>query len=703
MGESKLRNEGESGSRHGRSPVRLPNSGFLFGTQYYRMVPMPEDWERDLGHIRHLGMDTVRFWLLWPWVEQGKGDFRLADVDRLFDLAEESGLSVILITVMDALPAWTQGRYDASVLSLDRRTKTTSFEVGYCGCWDHPELRDDGEAFLRTVAGHFKDRPNLLFWDVWNEPDKPECRCAHSRAKFVRWLRDRFSTIEDFNEFVRGVYRSWGDVDIPMSAWWTPEFLLYTEFRTWSLAEQVGWAYRIVKDVDRTHPVTTHCHCDEHPFVYRAPGDVSDVGWDDWLLRDAVDFYMTSFHEYYQGEGAYTKLQNMACVVADLETKRTITDGHYLGSGLAGGASKLGDGLLTPVRPKEQTFSLWFSVAHEARGIIFWQFRTERLLGPEGPAWGLSAFDGSDTYRSKEAARFIRALRPHEGLLATARVPPPECAILYSLSSQIIGVCQPHLDYIAGLEGVTFALWINSIPFDMARAGDDLSRYKVIFVPHALLLKKATVEALIGFVRGGGTLVIEAGTACYGDNGIYHTEIPGYGLAEASGVAEQDVIYEEESEFTVGGVTFRGSKERRIFRAREEDVVGRFADGTPAVTVHGFGEGRAVYVGTYLSLYLRASGSVETARELMDLAGAPRPVRVSPVGAVTCRVLEAENGRAVLIFNNSPTAAAAGIELPFRARDVETIYSDMSEVAIAENRLTVRMEGREVLVLRMRC
>ena len=168
-------------------------------------------------------------------------------------------------------------------------------------------------------------------------------------------------------------------------------------------------------------------------------------------------------------------------------------------------------------------------------------------------------------------------------------------------------------------------------------------------------------------------------------------------------MAEQDVIYEEESEFTVGGVPFRGSKERRIFRAREENVVGCFADGTPAVTVHESGEGRTIYVGTYLSLYLRASGSVEMAQELMDLAGAPRPVRVSPVGAVTCRVLEAKDERAVLIFNNSPTVEAAKIELPFRARDVETIYSDMSEVVIAENRLNVRMEGREVLVLRMRC
>ena len=687
---------------------------------------MPADWKRDIEHIRRLGMDTVRFWLLWPWVERSKGSFHLSDVDRLFDLAAEGDLSVVLITVMDALPSWTQRSYRAGLVSLDRQRTTTSFEIGYCGCWDHPQLRSDGESFLRTVVAHFKDRPNLLFWDVWNEPDKPECCCDHSRAKFVGWLQDRFPSIGNLNDFVRGVYRSWGDVDIPFSAWSTPQYLLYNEFRTWSLAEQVGWAYEIVKDADPGHLVTTHCHCDEHPFVYRSPGDVSDVGWDDWLLRDAVDFYMTSFHEYYQGQGAYASLQNMSRVVTDLETKRTITNGYYLGSGLAGGASKLGaglaggasklgegpaggasklvEGLLTPVKEKEQTFSLWFSVAHEARGVIFWQFRPERLLGPEGPAWGLVGLDGSDTFRSREAARFIAALRPHEKTFATARVAPPSCAVLYSLSSQIVSACQPHLDYIAGLEGIAFSLWINSIPFDVVRAGDDFSRYQVIFAPHALLLKHATVEALIEFAKRGGTLVIEAGTASYGDNGMYHTEIPGYGLATIAGVREKDVVYAEESRFAVGDMVFRGSKERRSVEVDAGDMAGRFEDGTPAVIVRRFGAGKVIYIGTYLSLYLRASGSVEMARQLMELTGAPRPVEVTPVGEVTCRVLEAEGERIVLVFNNSPLPTQADIRLPFRvgAGSIETIYTDVSELAVTGDTLSVQMEGREVAVLRAR-
>jgi hypothetical protein len=688
---------------HRRAPrATPPRDRFIFGTQYYRMVPMPADWKRDLAHIRELGMDAVRFWLFWPWVEREKGDFHLSDIEQLFDLAAENDLSVILITVMDALPPWTRRRYTANIRSLDRRRETSSFEIGLFGCWDHPALRQDGEDFLRTVVAHFRDRPNLLFWDVWNEPDKPECCCEHSRAKFVRWLRERFASIEEFNEYVWGVYRSWDEVDIPVSEWSTPQYLLYTEFRTWSLAEQVGWARDIAKQVDPNHPVTTHCHCDEHPFVYRSPGDISTVGWDDWLLRDTVDFYMTSLHEYHLGEGTYAKLQNMAAAVADLETKRTITDGYYLGSGLSGGASKQPGGLLTPVREKEHTFSLWFSVAHEVRGILFWQFATERLLGPEGPAWGLSGFDGSDTFRTQEAARFIAALRPHERLFAAARVAPPECAVLYSLSSQIIAVCQPHLDYVAGLEGIVFALWINSIPFDMVRAGDDFSQYKVIFAPHALLLKKATVRSLVEFVRQGGTLVIEAGTACYGDNGMYHAEVPGYGLAEAAGIVEKDVVYEDESRFTVDGQIFCGSDERRAIEVGDGDIVGVFDDGSPAVVVHQFGEGRVIYLGTYLSLHLRASGSVAMAHQLVEMTGAPRPLRVAPVGEVTCRVLEAEGERIVLIFNNSPSSAHAEIEVPFPLGSPETVYADQSELTVEGNHLRVQMAGREVLVLRVR-
>jgi len=71
---------------HRRAPrATPPRDRFIFGTQYYRMVPMPADWKRDLAHIRELGMDAVRFWLFWPWVEREKGDFHLSDIEQLFD------------------------------------------------------------------------------------------------------------------------------------------------------------------------------------------------------------------------------------------------------------------------------------------------------------------------------------------------------------------------------------------------------------------------------------------------------------------------------------------------------------------------------------------------------------------------------------------------------------------------------------------
>lgn len=50
------------------------------------------------------------------------------------------------------------------------------------------------------MTGMFKDEPNLLVWNAWNEPrNRPfgECRCRHSVKKYQSWLKGRYGTVEN--------------------------------------------------------------------------------------------------------------------------------------------------------------------------------------------------------------------------------------------------------------------------------------------------------------------------------------------------------------------------------------------------------------------------------------------------------------------------------------------------------------------------
>jgi|GEM_PF-1476175 len=680
-----------------RGQFVLPKNTFTFATQYYRMVPMPEDWERDLARIKEMGFDTIRLWALWQWAEQQPGDYYFDDLHDLLKLARRHDLDCILVTVLDQCPAWVSEKAQSPVINLNGSTGH-----GIAACWDAPAVRKLGERFLRRLCAELGGYDHLKVWDVWNEATKDECRCEHTRKHFEQWLRQRYGTVVALNKATYETrYRSWEDVTIPASYWQTPMWMLYQEFRCQGVAEQVGWAYEIVKGLLPDRCVAVHCHCDEHPFVHKRGGSQRRAGWDDWALGKATDFYITGEHEFYQGEGAYSRLSNMAACVANLEAKRTMTGGRFWSTGMSGGASKIPPlNLLTPVRPKENLFSLWTCVAHEARGIIYWQYRVERLRMPEAPGWGLTSFDGGETYRTEESRQFISALRPHEIGLVRARAPQSGCAVLYSLRSHILSEVHEHLNYIASFEGACFALWMRNLTADVVTEEDDLAPYRFIYLPMTHSLAESTVQRLIEFVRRGGTLVIEAATASSGPTGILHNTIPGYGLAEAAGIRELDTLYEPACKFRTRFGALPGVGEQRIFAVDAAKVIGSYPGGQPAATENRFGKGRVIYLSTNVAGGIRKSGSLKEIETLAKLTGLVSPITVSPLRPITARVLENDEERFVFVFNHSEKHETAGVQFPFSMEKQTLIHCGESQFSAQGPSLSVKMNAREVLVLK---
>jgi beta-galactosidase len=679
---------------------QLPKKTFAFGTQYYRMVPMREDWERDIKRIKEMGMDSIRYWALWKWAEPVAGKFYFDDLHELVQLAKDNGLDVILVLEMDKVPFWLREMVPNNGLTNLDGTPDAN-EWGYVN-WDHPVIRKLGERFLNEICHQFKHYGNII-WDVWNEPDKPEDSGKISRTKFLKWLKPRYESFEDFRRILHlPRYESWEDIRMPASTWDTQLYLLYQEFRTWSVAEQVRWAYEIVKHNVGDQPVTVHVHCDEHPFTFRWFGNKTDVGWDDWEMHKQVDFYITAVHEFYQGEGAYTQLQNISAVVSNLETKRSITGGQYWTTGLAGGASKLGGGLLTGINPGENLFSLWMCVAHEAKGVVYWQYRVERLLGPEAPGWGLAAFDGGETYRTKECEEFISALRPFEDGIMASKIAEPKAAVLYSLKSHIMNETQPHLQYIIAFEGACYTLYMNNIPFKVVSEKDSFEGLETILVPMAQCLENQTLDRLREFVANGGTLVLEAATGAYDEVGILNTHIPGgKDFSAITGIQEKDILYADEFTFQTDKGELGGVKERRIFAMADGvEIIGTWPDGEPAATRYQYGDGTVVYFSTNLFMSIRRLGGVEQTRTLADLIGLEPEIKVTPLSTITARVLENDTERYLFVFNHSSQEASAEITLPFEINSPEIVHQGKSSYTTNGKNISVLMPHRDTLVLK---
>ena len=61
---------------------------FPVGVEYYRPpVPPADVWDQDFQRIRAAGMQIVRTFYPWNWVETEPERYELDDLDRMFELA----------------------------------------------------------------------------------------------------------------------------------------------------------------------------------------------------------------------------------------------------------------------------------------------------------------------------------------------------------------------------------------------------------------------------------------------------------------------------------------------------------------------------------------------------------------------------------------------------------------------------------------
>lgn len=148
----------------------------------------------DLARMRELGMDVVRFFLIWeafqPSPEQIDAD-ALRRFSMLMDAIAHAGLRAMPtlftghMSGVNWLPAWT---LDSDTPHGRFRTITNGHTCAY-GIGDFyadPHLLRAQELFARTVGGSVRDHPALFVWDLGNEfsnlrePKTPEDAAAWS-------------------------------------------------------------------------------------------------------------------------------------------------------------------------------------------------------------------------------------------------------------------------------------------------------------------------------------------------------------------------------------------------------------------------------------------------------------------------------------------------------------------------------------------
>jgi beta-galactosidase len=265
------------------------------------------------------------------------------------------------------------------------------------------------------------------------------------------------------------------------------------------------------------------------------------------------------------------------------------------------------------VRPGVLRMFTYQLVSRGATAILFFRWRQPRFGTEKFQGAVLSHNPRTDGRIFKEIAQIGDEMKLLAPALKDTHVQAEVC-ILYSHDSDWM-LQQPNqpnkfFNLREHVQLFYTALHDRNISVDFARPNEDLSKYKVVIAPSLHLLSGAEADMLKLYVQNGGTLVGTFNTGLVDennlapDNGYPHDLTDLFGLE----VLEFDAMPQGEENH----LTFKGAfptshlHSARIWcdliEPKECQVLATYAKdfyaGKPAMTMHTFGLGKAIYIGT---------------------------------------------------------------------------------------------------------
>ncbi len=644
-----------------------------------------DEWRRDLEQIKSLGFNTVRTWVEWAHCEPGQGEYDLRNLKLLCELAADVGLRVIVQLYVDSAPDWVGRKYPDALFEAQSGEKVPSQAApGYCT--DHPGVRAAMAGFLRETARTAAAYPNLHAWDLWSEPhivnwaiidyvpNAQFCFCPHTRARFRGWLSERYDSIERLNAAWYRQFDDWSAVEPPRFG----TILSYTDFIDWKtfiyekLAEDLLTRKIEIRGGDPKSIVTSHAAV---PSLFTAPFGGAGIS-DDFLMADSVDYYGTSLYPKHSFPDRHWPLWRFQVAIDFSRSANRQHGGFYVGE-LQAGFGTRGVVVGNPVTPEDLRLWMWSVLAGGARAINLYAYYP-MSSGYESGGYGLVELDGKITARAEEAGRIARLIHERAELLLKSKPVPAQVAILYNPLSQMVGGEQqsgPAGGHGDSLMGYWRVFSDANVPVDFVHRRDlesgKLGQYRLLIVPYAMMLTQTAAAGLKSFVEAGGCAVAEARLAWNDERGYASEVIPGMGLSEVFGVRETSVAMRDKPAMrldpestaldavgaSLTGAYFAESVER--LGGSEARVVARWPDESAAIVMSRHGNGRTLFIGSFLGLAQHQSATDENRRwilSLLDWADIEPPFRAhcdeAAPGLASVKLHEHDGGRLLFVINH---------------------------------------------------
>ena len=568
-------------------------------------------WKKDIELMLAAGINCVRMGeFAWGICEPEEGHYDFGWLRRIMDLMGEVGIQVVLGTPTAAPPVWLS-RLHPEILPLDERGLPMSDGTRFACCLNSDLYWDYSKKIVRAMAEALGNHPQLIAWQIHNNIGMHSmipCFNPETRRDWHAWLKAKYEEIGRLNDmlglrFWGQLVSDWSQVPMPMAAPAPHNPALLMDWRRFCSDTIVAYT-RMQADLLRE--LTPHAPTTSNVRAFGYQLDLFD-------LAGVLDFVSLNSNATIE-----TKPAVNACEIDFLRSLKKEgsktpggDEGFWVIEQRAGHVNWQEVNSL--VRPGVVRLFTYQVLSRGADAVLYFFWRQPRI-GTEKFYGAILAHSGrgdSRVYQEiSQIGEEIKRLAPAlEGTKVTAEV-----CILYSHENDwaLSLPRQPNAHFSLRNHVQLFhsALHDRNIPVDFARAGDDLTRYKLVFAPSLSLLSAGETDALKLYVQNGGILVATCNSGLVDEHHIAADDGFPFNMTDLFGleVQEFDPIEAERENHLAFKGQFHANHAHRarlwcdIIAPGSCQVLATFTHdfyaSKPAVTLNEYGLGKAIYIGT---------------------------------------------------------------------------------------------------------
>lgn len=657
--------------------------------EFFRQV------DRDVAAMVAANLDHVMIFPMSEWDPETR-ELRWVRTDHLVRRIEEAGLKFVPLLFKQEqcshwFPIW-------KYRELPGLWERHNLRNGYPNNRENVDFADPRifplvEEYFRAVVARYGRSPALDFYNVWNEPHYAG-DADHVVERFRAWLARKYGSLAALRRAWGEDYTGWQEVSPFLNDDWNSSLpgIDWTLFQLELNGTLAGELAAVLRRHDTTHAVTVNPV--NTPFAgFERPGGYSQDNWQFGAHEDfeSVSYYPDGWDREHSPERQPLWRHNLSFNIfrSAARERRYILTEIYTN---AKNGLTLG-GYLDYATARQIA---WAALANDCKGMIYWKWEPFRR-GRQSLGRGLTRLDGTLAPRGEAVRDLGAVLKTHGPLLREARLAPPEVGVLIDM----VGLLEV-LDHSMDARTRTFMyeshaglfkaldeanLGADVLRTDLGVTAEQLRRYKILFLPFQVVMRREVAALLADYVRQGGWLVADARTATLDELDLAFRVSPGAGLDELFGADRADWTGQR-ADFAVrldpalpgAPAEFSGRFFREQLRVHAgAQVIGAFADdGEPAVVLNRVGAGATVLAAVPLGASYHANAENPVNRFILACcaaAGVRAPATfVSASGAQpSIRVHRRGADRVIYVINPLDTPLAGELEFATGAADAAAL------------------------------